>query len=176
LHRLEEERHQDDEDFEDLEPQEHNCMNNHDKSSHAMEAHACLDMVVTMYDKYTCIMDRICVDDDGATRALLKWSNDDYMVNTNTTKRPTIPIGRGKNAGKPKLRPNKGELPPHIPKPTFIADPNHRKKLLTKQLMLLLKCNQCEGKGNIIQQSQFNPDIGKNFAYLIPRMQEDWSV
>jgi hypothetical protein len=115
-------RHQDDEDFEDLEPPEHNCTNNnHKKSSLAMESHACLDMVVTMYDKYSCIMDQICVDDDGATCALLKWSNEDYMVNTNTTTKPTILIScSNKNAaGKPKPCPNRGLLPGHIPQAYF---------------------------------------------------------
>jgi hypothetical protein len=36
-------------------------------------------------------------------------------------------------------RPDKGKLPAHVPEPLFVADPNHRRKGLTGELIKLDK-------------------------------------
>jgi hypothetical protein len=113
-----------------IEVPDHPCTKNHDGTSSAMEPQACLEMVVSLYDNSHCIVNRICCDDDASTRSLLRWSNEDYMRNNNTTKPPTI----AKPDGTMRPRPDKGKLPGHIPEPLFVADPNHRKKVFTGDL------------------------------------------
>jgi hypothetical protein len=104
-----------------------------------MEPKACLDLTIMMYEKFKCVIDLICADDDALTRSLMKWNNADYMKNNNTTKPPTVAIGKGKNAGASKVRPDYRKLPGNIPEPKFIADPNHRRKVLTGELIALEK-------------------------------------
>jgi hypothetical protein len=49
-------------------PSWHECTKNHDGSLGAMEPCAYLDMVVELYDdKFQCITDSICCDDDLST-------------------------------------------------------------------------------------------------------------
>ena len=103
----------------------HKCTHNHDGSSGSMEPQACLEMVTMLFDKYHCIVDKTCADDDTSVRSLLKWSNADYMKVNNTTEPPTVPISKGPNKGKMQVRPDRGKLPCHVPEPTFVADPNH---------------------------------------------------
>jgi hypothetical protein len=70
----------------------------------------------------------ICADDDASTRALLRWSNADFMKNNNTTEPPKVAVTQGPNKGvKMQPRPDKGKLPGDIPEPAFVADPNHRR-------------------------------------------------
>ena len=78
----------------------HTCTNNHNGSSSSMEPKACLDMVITLYDNFHCIVSRICADDDSSTRAMLKWTNADYMKNNNTDVQPMQAITKGPNKGK----------------------------------------------------------------------------
>ena len=63
---------------------EHDCTKNHVGSSSSMEPLACLEMVVEMYNKWHCIIEFICADDDASTRSMLRWNNEDYMRNNNT--------------------------------------------------------------------------------------------
>jgi hypothetical protein len=110
---------------EKLPPLPHTCYANHQGSSGSMEPKACLDLTIMMYKKFKCGIDLICVDDDASTRSLMKWSkmkwsNADNMKNNNTPKPPTVAIGKGKNAGAAKVRPDYGKLPGNIPEPKFL--------------------------------------------------------
>jgi hypothetical protein len=95
---------------------------------------------------------------------MLKWSNADYMLNNMTTAKPTSLITKGPNKGKPQPRPDRGRLPAQIPEPVFVADPNHRKKVLTGELYTL---------ANAVVSQRFTMTkndtarIGKNFGYMI---------
>jgi hypothetical protein len=117
-----------DEDDIEFEVPPHECPKNHDGSSASMEALACLEMVTDLYDGYRVVIKDICIDDDASTRAILSWSNKDYLTNNNTTEVPLVPKSKGINKGKLQKRKDKGRLPGHIPEPGFLADPNHRRK------------------------------------------------
>jgi hypothetical protein len=143
----------------------HACTKNHEGTSGSMEAVACLEMVVDLFRTKHCCVSTICIDDDDAsTRSMLKWSNADYMTNNNTTTPPTSLITKGPNQGKPQPRADKGRLPADIPEPVFIADPNHRKKVLTGELYqtaLAVVSKRCTMTKNDSTR------IGKNFGYMI---------
>jgi hypothetical protein len=79
----------------------------------------------------------ICIDDDASTRSMLSWSNRDYMTNNNTLEIPMVPKTKGINKGKLQKRKDQGRLTGHIPEPSFLADPNHRRKVLTGELVAL---------------------------------------
>jgi hypothetical protein len=145
-------------------PPEHTCYNNYEGSSGGMEPIACLDLTEMMYRKFHCVVDLICADDDSSTRSLLKWSNADYMKNNNTTEPPQVPVTKGPNVGKPHVRPDKGRLPSDIPEPTFVADPNHRKKVLTGELIALDTAKVAD-KATMTRMDSTR--IGKNFGYMI---------
>jgi hypothetical protein len=68
----------------------HECRKNHDGTSGSMEAQACLDMAVDLFNEKQCCLLVICIDDDASTGATMKWSNaDQYTVP------PTAPITKG---------------------------------------------------------------------------------
>jgi hypothetical protein len=148
---------------------EHTCYFNHEGSSGAMEPIACLELTVELYRKYHCCIGLICADDDSSTRALLKWSNADYMKNNNTSEPPQVPITKGPNQGKPHPRPDRGRLPADIPEPSFVADPNHRKKVLTGELIALDKAKVSE-KATMTRMDSTR--IGKNFGYMIRTLKD----
>jgi hypothetical protein len=100
-------------------PPPHTCWKNHEGSSGSMEPQACLEMTIDLFEKKQCCLGLVCIDDDASTRSMLKWSNEDWMKNNNTTEKPTIVISKGPNKGKQQPRPNKGRLPGHIPEPIF---------------------------------------------------------
>jgi hypothetical protein len=157
---------------EDDEVPPHDCTKNHIGSSSSMEPIACLEMVQAVYDKWHCVIDSICCNDDASTRSLLRWSNEDHMANNNTTIVPKIPITKGKNKGKLQDRPDRGKLPAHIPEPKFVADPNHRRKVLTGELYALATAKVSKKKTMTRMDSS---RLGKNFGYMIrslPNMQE----
>jgi hypothetical protein len=121
-----------------IDPPPHQCTKNHDGTSGSMEPQACLEMTVDLYDHNKVCISRICLDDDASTRSLLKWTNANWMNANGTTNPPLVPITKGPNVGKLKVRIDHGRLPPHIPEPTFVADPNHRKKVWTGDLYNIL--------------------------------------
>jgi hypothetical protein len=147
-----------------LEVPPHNCTKNHVGSSSSMEPLGCLDMVVDLFDNKHCIIKRVCCDDDASTRSLMRWFNADYMKNNNTTVRPTIAKTRGDNAGEMKPRPDVGKLPGHIPEPAFVADPNHRKKVLTGDLYKLNKKPVSQKFGMTTMDIT---RLGTGFGYMI---------
>jgi hypothetical protein len=69
----------------------------------------------------------------------MKWSNMDWMINNHSAVGPRVIIAGGKLKGKTKPREDTGKLPGHVPEPTFVADPNHRRKLLMKELIAITK-------------------------------------
>jgi hypothetical protein len=151
---------------------EHECTKNHLGSLSAMEPAACLDMVVELYTKYNCTVEKIVADDDASTRSMLRWSNADYMVNHKTEEHPTEVITRGKNKGRLQPRKDRGKLPANVPEPMFVADPNHRRKVLTGELIGFTNLNVA----NRFTMTKMDATrIGKNFSYMVrqlPRLQE----
>jgi hypothetical protein len=144
--------------------EEHDCRQNHDGSSGSMEPISCLEMVIALHDDLFVNVVQICCDDDASTRSLLKWSNADYMKNNNSSEVPQVQITRGPNQGKLHPRPDKGRLPAHVPEPSFVADPNHRKKVLTGEL-IALSLSKVAAKATMTRMDATR--IGKNFGYMI---------
>jgi hypothetical protein len=139
------------------------CPKNHFGSSGSMEPQACLDLVVELYDRFHCGLALLCCDDDSSVRSLCKWSNADYLINNNTDVLPRVPITKGANKGKLQQRIDKGKLPANVPEPKFVADPNHRRKLLTGELYNLAK-QRMELKATMTRMDAAR--IGKNFGYM----------
>jgi hypothetical protein len=157
----------------ELDIPEHDCVKNHTGSSSSMEPQGCLEMVELLYLKWNCVVKKICCDDDASTRSLVRWSNADHMKNNNTTQVPKVPISKGKNKGKLQDRPDKGRLNGLVPEPLFVADPNHRRKVLTGELVQL--ADEVVAKKETMTKMD-STRIGKNFGYFIralPRMEED---
>jgi hypothetical protein len=142
----------------------HYCPKIHEGTSSSMEPQACLEMVIDMFDNRQIIVKDICLDDDASTRSLLRWSNADWMKNNNTTKVPTVAITKGPNKGKEQRRPDKGKLPGHIPEPSFLADPNHRRKVWTGELHQLAAA-AVNKKFTMTKMDATR--LGKNFGYMI---------
>ena len=146
----------------DLMP-EHQCWKNHEGSSGSMESAGCLELVVKCFDKFNAVISRLCCDDDSSIRADCQWSNEDYMKNNNTDVLPMVPKKVGVNKGKLQLRPNKGKLPAHVPEPLFVADPNHRQKGLTGEL---IKLDKSTNDKRFTMTRMDSTRIGKNFGYM----------
>jgi hypothetical protein len=95
-------------------------------------------MIVDLFHRRHVAINTVCIDDDASTPALLKWSNADYCKNNNTDKPPQVERKQKKKDGTVVIsfedRPDSGRLPGDIPEPKWVADPNHRKKLFTKDL------------------------------------------
>ena len=140
----------------------HECMINHVGSSGSMEPLAILDMVVDLYDNAMrrVVITQLVTDDDSSIKAKLKWSNADHMLNHNSFVTPTI-INRNGNETN---RPDHGQLPRHMPEPTFVADPNHRKKTLKGELYRHLAKNK-EQRCGLTKVDVMR--IAQNFAYMI---------
>jgi hypothetical protein len=120
----------------------HECWKNHVGSSGSMESAGAVELLTTLYDQYHVIVERLCCDDDSSIRADCKWDNVDYLKNNNTTVLPMVKIKVGINKGKMQVRPkDKGLLPGRVPEPFFVADPNHRCKLVTGELIGLATVN-----------------------------------
>jgi hypothetical protein len=144
-------------------PPHHVCWKNHDGSSGSMESAGAVELLVEACDAKKVVIRRLCCDDDSSIRADCKWSNADYMKNTNTTEIPMVPIAVGKNKGKLQPRPDKGKLPGHVPEPLFVADPNHRRKGLTGEL-IALDTSKADTKVTMTRMDSIR--IGKNFGYM----------
>jgi hypothetical protein len=162
-----------DEDDEDnaliLQPPPHHCWKNHEGSSGSMESAGCLQLVIDMYDKYNVIIERLCCDDDSSIRADCQWSNADYMKNHNTTIIPMVPKKVGVNKGKMQPRPDKGKLPGHIPEPLFVADPNHRRKVLSGELIAMDKSTVDK---RLTMTRMDSVRISKNFSYMAKTLRD----
>jgi hypothetical protein len=124
---------------------------------------SCAVGVNKLAPKYNIIINQLCCDDDSSIRADCQWSNEDYLKNNNTTILPMVAKKVGVNKGKPQPRPDKGKLPAHIPEPVFVADPNHRRKGLTGELIALDK-STADKKFTMTRMDSTR--ISKNFAYM----------
>jgi hypothetical protein len=162
-------KHPPSEDFPDgLPVGPHSCTINHKGSASAMEPKAALDIIIDLFHRRHVFIDRICIDDDASTPALLKWSNADYCKNNNTAKPPQVHRRIKKKNGAVVFvsedRPDTGKLPGEIVEPTWVADPNHRKKLFTKDLRAF--------KGDTSKDRFGMSDmdvtrLGKSYGYMI---------
>jgi hypothetical protein len=142
----------------------HECWKNHNGSSGSMESAGAVELLVKLFDDYNAVVHLLCCDDDSSVRADCKWNNADYMAYHNTTSIPMVPITKGPNKGILQPRPNNvGKLPVHVPEPLFVADPNHRCKLLTGELIALDK-SRADLKCTMTRMDSTR--IGKNFGYM----------
>jgi len=142
----------------------HDCCKNHTGSSGQMEPDSCLQLIVSLFDRHQCVLNMLCCDDDSSVRADCRWSNPDFLANNPPgTKLPLVKKKVGKNKGELQERPNKGKLPARIPEPFFVADPNHRRKQLTGELIALAK-SKVETKMTMTRMDATR--IGKNFGYM----------
>ena len=151
----------------------HYCVKNYTGSSGGMEPVACADMLTLLHDSYCVDVELICMDDDSSTRQAIRWNNANYLANNNTDKLPQVPITVGKNKGKLQDRPDRGQLPGHIPEPKCTSDPNHRRKQLTGEL---LELSMKKVKERLTMTKMDVKRIGKNFGYMaqsLPKMSED---
>ena len=143
----------------------HDCVINHVGSAGSMEPIAILDMVVDMHRTKSVLVSQLVTDDDSSIKAKLKWSNADHMLNTNTTVKPKI-FNRNGNLV---ARPDHGRLPREIPQPTFVADPNHRKKTLKGDLYRHLKKN-VEQRCGLTRVDIMR--VTTNFAYMVRTLKD----
>jgi hypothetical protein len=128
-----------------------------------MESSGAVSCLVECFEKRKVVIKRLCCDDDSSIRADCQWSNADYMKNHNSEELPMIPITKGKNKGKLQPRPDKGKLPSHVPEPLFVADPNHRRKGLTGEL---IKLDMMKVDERYTMTRMDSTRIGKNFGYM----------
>ena len=84
------------------------------------------------------------------------------MKNHNTTEVPKVQITRGKNTGNLQ-RPDKGKLPGNIPEPKFVADPNHRRKVFTGELLALATAKSSD---KCTMTKMDCTRLQKNFGYM----------
>jgi hypothetical protein len=85
------------------------------------------------------------------------------MKNNNTTVIPLVLKTNGKNKGKLKIRADNGKLPSDIPEPMFVADPNHRRKGLTGEL---IKLDMTRKDFKLTMTKMDSTRIGKNLGYI----------
>jgi hypothetical protein len=141
----------------------HHCWKNHEGSSGSMEASGAVEVLVEAFEKHKVVIKRLCCDDDSSIRADCQWSNANYLKNNNTTELPMVPKTLGKNKGKLQPRPDKGKLPGHVPEPLFVADPNHRRKLLSGDL-IKLDSSKVDMKFTMTRMDTTR--LAKNFGYM----------
>jgi hypothetical protein len=141
----------------------HTCWKNHEGTSGSMESAACLELVVHCFQKRNSIVRWLCCDDDSSIRADCQWNNADFMRNNNTTEIPLVPLTKGNNKGKLQQRKDNGKLPFDVPEPKFVADPNHRRKGLTGEL---IKLDMSRKDIKLTMTRMDSTRIGKNFGYM----------
>jgi hypothetical protein len=141
----------------------HVCWKNHEGSSGSMESSGAVQVLVDAFEKRRVVIKRLCCDDDSSIHADCQWSNADYLKNNNTDILPKVPIGKGKNKGKLQDRPDKGKLPSHVPEPMFVADPNHRRKGLSGDL---IKLDMSKVDDRFTMTRMDTTRLAKNFGYM----------
>ena len=142
----------------------HDCRKNWDGSAGAMEPVAILEMTKLLYDGFMVVTSSIVTDDDSSIKTKLKWSNEDTMTNKNLDEPPFILDDKGKK----KVRPDKGELPIYMPEPTYVADPNHRKKSFGGELYRYESLN-VDKKDGITRMDILR--LTQNFCYMVRSLQ-----
>ena len=134
-----------------------------------MESSGAVQVLVDSFEKRKIVIRRLCCDDDSSVRADCQWSNDDFMKNNNTNELPMVKKKHGKNKDQLQCRPDKGKLPGHVPEPLFVADPNHRRKGLTGEL-IKLDTSKADNKCTMTRMDSTR--IGKNFGYMAWSLKE----
>jgi hypothetical protein len=76
---------------------------------------------------------------------------------------PKVAKKHGINKGDLQDRPDKGKLPRNVPEPLFVADPNHRRKGLTGEL---IKLDKSRVQLKLTMTRMDSTRIGKNFGYM----------
>jgi hypothetical protein len=117
---------------------EHECPCNVDCSSKAMEPRAGLQLLINVWETMGAYVKTLLMDDDSSTEAKCKHR-------------------------KSYAKADKGELPAHIPEPTFLADPNHRVKVIGKKVFALVQ----KPKAVSVCTKSDALRIKKNFAYFV---------
>jgi len=113
---------------------EHECRKNWDGSSGAMEPCGCLKLFIRLCNNHKVVVNGVVTDDDLSINSNLKWSNHDHMLNRGLSDPPTMINSNGNEV----VRADHSELPCHMPKPNFCADPNHRRKKTWKKSLYQL--------------------------------------
>ena len=117
------------------EPPKHDCTKNYQGSSKGMEAFAGVNLVTKLWrHKYCCCISQICADDDSSIRAQMKHLIAD-KIEAGLIDKDDWPRGTptANNRLGPKLR-DTGKLPLDVKViPTWVCDPNHRKKVFRKK-------------------------------------------
>jgi hypothetical protein len=111
----------------------------------------------------TLLFDTFVAMNGSSIRADCQWTNADYMKNNNTTVLPMIPKSKGINKGQLQPRPDNGKLPADVSEPKFVADPNHRRKGLTGEL---IKLDMSRKDLKLKMTRMDSTRIGKNFGYM----------
>ena len=117
---------------------EHDCISNYEGSSKSMEVQGILDLVIDAWDNKHLHISGIVTYDDTTMTAQLKHSYEAKIKCQQMKKSqwPRYPSGSKKA--------DNGRLPIHITPPVNMADPSHRKKVVTKHLYKLSSANKSE--------------------------------
>jgi hypothetical protein len=147
----------------------HHCWNNHEGSSGSMELIGAVELLVEAFEKRKVVISRLCCDDDSSIRANCQCSNTNYLKNYGVDTLPKVPISKGINKGKLQDRPDKGKLPAHVPEPKFVADPNHRRKILSGEL-IQLDTSKVSEKFTMTRMDTTR--LSKNFGYMVRTLKQ----
>jgi len=86
----------------DVDVPPHDCCKNHDGPPGQMEPDSRLELVVSLCDKFECVVNLLCCDDDSSARAHCRWSDEVFLANN--------PPGTKLPLAKKKVGEEKGEL------------------------------------------------------------------
>ena len=109
-------------------PPKHECPQNHIGSSKSMECEAIYRMVIEAYDKLHYTIGTIISDDDSTMKSNLKHSFDEKIKKGLMSKSDWSKTIKGHKKA------DHGRLPLHILEPQFLADFNHRVKVVGKTI------------------------------------------
>ena len=130
-------------------PQHDDCVKNYDDSSKSMECQALLMMGKEAPTRGFHI-ETVIADDDTTMKKIMRW-NYKKMIETGEMKKEDHPVNKD---GKKKAS---GDLPSHIPQPSFLADFNHRVKSVGNAIYELAKMAK--------SKSMVTKDIAKRLKY-----------
>jgi hypothetical protein len=142
-----------------------------------MESAGIVERVTDLFDKHQVIAECLCCDDDSSLRADCSWSNADHLKNNNTTLLPMVKKMVGIDKGKRHPGPDKGKLLGWVPQPTFVADPNDRRKTLTGELIQL---DTAKVTFKFTMTRMDRTSLAKNFGHMARGLrnlpQSEWST
>jgi len=121
-------------------PPDHDCVKNHIGSSKSMEPEAIFRMVNRAFDVLMFTVAVITSDDDSSMKSTLKHSWQ-LLIEKGLMKKSEWP-----RTSKGHKKTDNGRLPLHIPEPTFLADFNHRVKVLGGKIYALANASKKESE------------------------------